>query len=553
MKNKFYFVLSITLLVGLIAIPLSCKKKPFDDLTVSVNTDVFTAPTAILFENAKAGATKQPGDFTMTVSGQDADKVLSVLATKTYKVQNGYIFLNMAQGLNPTPENPIVFKISGTAPGFESFTKDIIITSKEEQKFNVKMIETGNLPAGMVEHKTEVTLSSGTFTSNEIIETVGDANTSNTAKMEIQAGTTMKDKNGTVLTGGKVSVKVNYFDPRTEAVEVFPGGLTPQDVLDSTGKKIEGGVQFISAGLMQIEMKVGSSTVAEFSKPVAAEMVLDEKQENPMTGEKLVEGDKIPLWSRNDETGQWKHEGDAIVVSKNGALVAEFEMNHLSSWNLDFFYGTTTSKKLDIVFDADWVTSTGDCSVYMYAKDGSYIAGSYQGGIKNGDINTMDNTPNVASVYLVITDWNSGKSITTENFDPQTKGTIHVDVNSFNETGLVTIALKYNVKCTKNKIKPNSGTFITLTDLVTNRRTIYRLPAITSALTTDNLKVRLRNNRSYKVETVGLDGSVISYESLLNTANLTYTNLKGFTVDKLIYNSTSNTVEAEVTYVTNKC
>lgn len=552
--RKLYFGIVLLTTLSFSLIYSSCKKYPLDNLQISVNTEVFSSPTAILFENAKEGAINQPTSFKLTISGKDKDKVLSVLGNKTFNVENGYIFLNLAKGTKPSPESPIMFKISGTSPGFEPFSQEIKITDAGEQKFNFKMIEIGNLPNGIIEEKSYIGLSNGSFNSQQIIETEIDENTQNKTKLTIPAGTIIKDKDNNIINSSNVDIKIRYFDPNTEAIDVFPGGLNPQDVLDENGKQIEGGVNFISSGLMQIQMKAGDKIVKNFSKPISAEMELRADQSNPITEEILKEGDSIPLWSRDDETGQWKSEGVAKVVSSNGKLVAKFEMNHLSSWNLDFvYYYGGNPNPLNIVFDAPWEGYSGNFKISMYSGN-HYITGTYLGSVKNGTVSILKPTPILNNVYLVIYDFESGKKIKTQTFNPTTKGTLHVDVSSC-FIDLITISLKYTIKCTNDMIKPNSGVFLTITDLQTNKRKIIRAPSVKSVNVSDRLEMRLKDKGRYRIETIGLDGSVISYESILDISNLTYdkNKLNGFTIDKLEYNPITKKIEADVSYITSKC
>ena len=95
MKKKIIYGIAAFSLVGLMAIPYGCKKISPDNYTISVNTDVFSAPTSMLFVNAKEGADVQPGDFALTLSGKDADKVITSLGKSVYGVTNGFTFLSL--------------------------------------------------------------------------------------------------------------------------------------------------------------------------------------------------------------------------------------------------------------------------------------------------------------------------------------------------------------------------------------------------------------------------------------------------------------------------
>ena len=155
MKKKIIYGAVAIALIGSLAIPYGCKKVSPDNYTISVNTDVFSAPTSLLFVNAKEGADKQPTDFALTISGKDADKVITSLGKTAYGVTNGFTFISLKKGVVPTTENPIVFKIAGKATGFEEFMYDIVLTSKEESSLEYKLIEEGTtLPTGLSELKT---------------------------------------------------------------------------------------------------------------------------------------------------------------------------------------------------------------------------------------------------------------------------------------------------------------------------------------------------------------------------------------------------------------
>jgi hypothetical protein len=556
MKRKIIFALSLCAITSILFFQVGCKKKPLDGINLGVATDVFVAPTMILFENAKAGATIQPENFTLTISGQDADKVVSAIGTKTFKVQNGFININLEKGTVASRTNPIIFTISGSVDGFESFRKDIRITSADEQVLTFKIVEVGNLPEGITETTNTTALVNGVFTSSEVIQTSAGNGTSQSTKLTIAAGTTMSDANGNVLTGNSVVTKVRFYDPKTESREVFPGGLSPNDVTDLSGNKVQGGGTFYSSGLIAINMTVGTSTVSTFSTPVAAEIELASDQVDFSTGNAIQAGATIPLWSCNEQTGAWKEEGTANVVNIGGKLVAQFDMPHLSYWNLDFFTwenNISEGNNLDVNFTCDGVYQSSGYIVTLHTASGQVATNPENINISNGSRLTVARPPNISGCYLKVTNTSNNKQVSYGPFNPGTKGSIDININSIIDPDLVHIALKYNVKCTKGKIKPNAGTFIVVTDILTKVKQVFRTPSITSADTEDMLCFYLRNNREYKIEKTGLDGKIISYQQVLNINNLSYSNLNGFTVNTLQYNTESKTVEANITYTTDKC
>jgi hypothetical protein len=554
MKKKIIFGLSLLLAGSMTLFQVSCKKKPFDDLLINVDTDVLVSPTVVLFENAKSGATNQPGDFKITITGEDKDVVLSAVGNKTFEVQNGFIILNLEKGTVPTPANPVRFTINASIKGFEDLVKDIIISGTEEQSFTVKAVEIGNVPAGITEVSENFTLSNGTFTAEETIQTIAENGTTQVAKMTFATGTKMRDKDGNIIAGGTVAASVRYYDPNSESVDVFPGGLSPQNVYDENNQRVQGGGEFFSAGLLDINLKVGTKDVKTFETPVATEVELNSNQLNFETGELIKAGEKIPLWSMDKGTGIWKNEGFATVVAKEGKLIAEFEIDHLSYWNLDYFQGSLISNPLKIIFSSSSKVHQGGYSMILKAKNGAIIGISNNVSLYDGYVTTITRTPNVESAYIEVYHHNSKTTFKSEIFNPSTKGTVTIKYEPISDDQEITVSIKYKVTCTSNKkIRPNSGAWIVVQDLTTGKMQTFRTPKMTSANTDGALEIKLINGRRYKIMTTGLDNKLISYESLLDINNLKYDQPKGFKVNKLEYNKSTKTVEVEVEYVTNKC
>lgn len=569
MKKKIIYGAVAMALIGSLAIPYGCKKVSPDNYTISVNTDVFSAPTSMLFINAKEGADKQPTDFVLTISGKDKDQVITSLGkSASYPVTNGFSYLSLKKGVVPTTDNPIVFKISGKAEGFESFVYDVVLTSNTETNLEYKLIEEGTtLPTGLSELKTSAPLTGGSPATPIVIETEEETGTVQTAKMEMAAGTVMKGLDGKALTGTSLEVKVRYYDPRTEANDVVPGGLNPQDVLDKDNKAIEGGVQLISAGMIKVDMTVDNQKVKEFTKPVATEIELTKGQDNPFTGKALVAGDKIPTWSRNDETGQWKEEGEATVVQKGNVLVAQFDVKHLSIHALvfpvrtriefptymDFRFTDTQYASEGHVGDFYFEHFTGrQVKVTGYSAGGTVIMQAVNIYASMMTVGGIYNIPRVDAAYFIFEDLASGTTFKTEEISTKNTNLYTLDLLKLDTPNTINLALDYTLKCTANKIIPMSGAYATITNLDTKKKFNVRIHA-PGATKIGGLKLKLMNMTNYRIETLGLDGKIISYESMLDIKNLTTKNIKGFTIDKLIYNPSTKKVEAAVTYETSKC
>jgi hypothetical protein len=168
----------------------ACKKKPFDDLKVNIDTDVFVSPMIIEFENANSKSTTPLPDFTITIEGKDASKILSSIGTKTYSVYDGWISLNLAQGTSPSASNPIQFTLKVKATnGFEALNKEISIDNTDELKLKIRLIEKNALPEGVKEKINVITTTNGELKAPLIVTTEKSIDKEQSVELKIETGT----------------------------------------------------------------------------------------------------------------------------------------------------------------------------------------------------------------------------------------------------------------------------------------------------------------------------------------------------------------------------
>lgn len=171
-----------------------------------------------------------------------------------------------------------------------------------------------------------------------------------TVDLAIPAGTTLKDREGNVVTG-PIEANVVYFsnepvgtaDLDTDsALLSFPGGLAPSQILDEDGNPDDelSEITFISAGFTAIEMRTEDGTlVRDFEPPIDLTFQVSAETLNPDTGNKVQSGETIPVWSYDELEGLWKAEGDAEVGAFNedsNTFTVTKQISHLSYYNLDY-------------------------------------------------------------------------------------------------------------------------------------------------------------------------------------------------------------------------
>jgi hypothetical protein len=198
-------------------------------------------------------------------------------------------------------------------------------------------ITSGQQPDGVESNKEQEGSTGSQGTNQEISVSSGETSGGLSASIEVPAGTVLTDQTGNVLTGN-VTTTVTYFDPTKESsLASFPGGL-------NVNTNNQGNGNFVSAGFVAVDMNVNGTPVKNFQNGGAnLNISVPANLINPATGQQVKPGDVIPLWSYNETSGQWTHEGDYTVplskAKKGKYNISINKIKHLSYWNLDWFNG----------------------------------------------------------------------------------------------------------------------------------------------------------------------------------------------------------------------
>ena len=333
----------LTAVLALIVILYSSCKNPADDVQIVVDTDIFKSPMAIRFVNAKDGATNNPQDFTVEIGGPNANLVITHTGGKDFETTQGFLQLALDRGAAPSETNPIKFTISANVPGFAPTVKNITVTSPTDPLlFVIQLVEYANPAAGTGVVLTTRNITNGTATSELVLTTATNADMAEKSNITIPAGTSFLDASGQIINANQIEARVvHYGASNTESTSAFPGGFYADNAIGDNGQAVNGGVVFVTGGFLAIDLFAGNKEVKGFTKPVVVEMEVSNTLINPNTGSAVKENETIPLWSLNEETGQWKHEGTSTFLKNaEGKLVAKMAVNHLSYWNFDWYYGT---------------------------------------------------------------------------------------------------------------------------------------------------------------------------------------------------------------------
>ena len=466
-------------LIAVTAIFYGCKK-PSTNVNITVNTSLLAkAPVLLHFSNADITSTNQPGNFDVSITGKDSALVqLDGGATSNFKASHGFLPLSLLIAANPSPANPITFNVSAKIPGFAPLTQTVTITKDTATIIDISAVEYANPPHGTSTFVGSAGLNAG-VSPGISFNVPANAFMNEAATISIPKGTQLLDASGNLINASFVTASVVYYSPiSTTSYGAFPGGFNPTNVVDANGQPINGGkgINFVSAGLVSIKMFAGSTEVKHFSNPIVITMELNDNTTNFSTGSNIQVGDTIPWWSLNEETGQWKSEGTAVVdgpggtasiktfsTTGSGKKTATLKPTHLSGFNLDWSWAVagTSYGTCNAPLTVKLHVGAGNSGIYdvaLVTPNNQYLAALHGAYVTDGAIVTFPSTPQIAQAKVVISSFNlylnPGLPILAETplFNPCTQGTIDLTFGPPPQPDYVNVNLDITGHCSNKNL-----------------------------------------------------------------------------------------------------
>ena len=267
---------------------------------------------------------------------------------------------------NP-PQELQDLKIIAKADGYlDTGTSLVLSENQKRYAVRLKMVkdQPGFVAEGVLVAKEDISekVSDGIVTEQIVAETEPDYPALK-LKVTVPEGTVMTDDEGNLINAEEMTL-VNFNPYAAEALEAYPGGL---DVIANVGGfEIDGEVQsgqaeinFKTAGFATITIADSEGNKAKhFSQNLEVAMqfytgTLD------ADGNVVQVGDEVPIWGYNEDNGEWSFEKNGVVQDldvNDGFLDVVYEVNHLSSFNLDWHWGERCRSSTFNIIDA----SSGD-------------------------------------------------------------------------------------------------------------------------------------------------------------------------------------------------
>ncbi|TCD02735.1 hypothetical protein [Pedobacter psychroterrae] len=355
--------LGVAMVFGTSVLVMNGCKNPAQDIKVAIATESLSkSATLIRFvkANPTAGAAL-PATITVTIGGPGKDFVQTDNGGKDFVASNGLLPISLNRFSNPTVASPVVFTISANVTGYAPIFQKFTITSADDiNNVVIPLLSYANPADGTAVSQTDKPLTGGASVAETKIETAVTATTPQTVELAIPAGTQVLDANKQVIAATSLKTTMVYYGTTdVDALDAVAPMLTAVNPIGPNNQPITGEVSFITAGAVSIDMTAGSTAVKNFSKSITAEIEINPALINPTTALAVKAGDVIPVWSLDESTGQWKYEGTTTVSNTGGKLVALININHLSTWALNWYTSTECSGSVNISLGADEDTYVG--------------------------------------------------------------------------------------------------------------------------------------------------------------------------------------------------
>lgn len=393
-KKLYIGLLFVSLLV------ISCTN-PLDGFVLGFKEPLDKATVRVQFSLPNGG--KLPSDLNFQVVGKDADKIVTNLNTKNFKIsKEGVLILAVSPEFVPSSTNPIKITLVAEAKDYTKIIKDVTFTTTNNYSFYF----------GFTQRNV-----AGNANANQLVLDI-----TKSKKLEVQSFNntekillTVPDNVGFLTANnenvkGVIDVTINHFNSKNSKAYLPAGGVATNPV-DKNNKPLAEPFDFYqTAGGVSIEMSTQNhEIIKKFSVPLKVNLDVNNTILNPITNKSIAEKDKLTLFSYDTDTGIWKEEAELAIEkdSQTGKLGVTFEMPHLTYWIIGWkrnicrvgpsYTIKSDLKDLDIAYYAQLVDASNNQLIRDY-----YIS------LNNGAVASINFIPRVAeNVKFRIFDYNN--------------------------------------------------------------------------------------------------------------------------------------------------
>lgn len=351
------------------------------------------------------------------VTGPDADRVVTTLNTKQYKINTeGILLLAPTPGTTISAQQPFRFTIVVEADDYLTVVQPVVLTNGNRLTRTVRQISLSKPPRTLTATATTGQASTDGMVPTRLVATTANpGTTADRATVTVEPGTTLADRDGEPLRG-KLTLNLIHTNARTgDATSQVPGGGILNYVNGLNGAPSPGTLRVTSmAGSVTVEVFDEAYRLAKkLSRPLRWTMDLNPATINGSKGRAVQAGDTIPLYSYDIFANRWQQEKPGVVVrdAQTGRLTYQAEAPHAAAYVVTWTESVCdagpvfrVSSKLANV-DVNYLCKLID------AGNGAQI-GAFYANVNNGSLIRIANQPQGRRLKLRVYDetdtWGAG-------------------------------------------------------------------------------------------------------------------------------------------------
>lgn len=317
-------------LLALVALLDACQN-PLNEVDVKFKTPL-QAAVDVQFDMPN-GLT--PANVQIQVAGPDADRVVTQFNTKNFRLNQRGLLRLSTEGASA--DKPIRFSVIAKADGYAPMVQPIELSAAGSRVISVSLLS--RQTSGAVAQATAQ--SAGALGKALTLNVSGD--NALTSTLTIPQGVRLLDAEGQPVTG---TLTATFRSLSTGKPAGIPTEGQINGALSVDGKSVIENLKLTQiAGLARFDVyndKFVSARMA--SQPMQLVMALNQNLKNPVTGQAVRAGDRIPLFGYNTASGRWQQEEAGTVVKNSaGGLELKGQVRHFAIVAAGFGQATCAS------------------------------------------------------------------------------------------------------------------------------------------------------------------------------------------------------------------
>lgn len=231
--------------------------------------------------------------------------------------------------------NSIKFYLKIDIPNYMASGKNFILTEKTNTNLIIDLVDLDNLPdSATTDNKVVSTDPFGAIQDTVVLSCPASSTKPETCSITIPSGTVFTSSDGNILRGNISLQAVHFSNEAESSLRAFPGGADISAYIDENNNLVQEDAVFYTYGFFTVEAKDDNNNIASSLSQLAiisADINPNSQSTDPSDVNTIKDGDLIPIWSLDSNTGVWKIENHVPYMFGQVSTA----VNHFSMWNFD--------------------------------------------------------------------------------------------------------------------------------------------------------------------------------------------------------------------------